>query len=1161
MTLTPEFRESVRAPQRAAAAPDASVWVSANAGSGKTRVLVDRVARLLLAGTPPARLLCLTFTKAAASEMATRLFRTLGGWATMPDAQLHEALEELTGEAADADRLRDARRLFARALETPGGLKIQTIHAFCESLLKRFPLEAGLSPHFEVADEGTAKALLGEAFDGVLSHLDAAQRGEIAAAVDRLSEVCTHETLLGHVRTLQTLWRRHGTGERDAEAELAALAATLGIAPGTTADQARAEYAAESGRHGWQEALEKLSQEKGKEAPPRAVRLLAALRGNEPGAREAAYRDFALTQKGEARKKIVPKGLLKADPAAADTLEAIQDWVVATDARVRAARQLEAMDAILTVAHAVDDRYRIAKRARALLDYDDLIDAARDLLVHGRMTPWVLFKLDGGIDHVLVDEAQDTAPEQWQIVGALTEEFFAGEGARPVARTLFAVGDEKQSIYSFQGADPGAVAATRETFRGAARAGGARWAEPRLDTSFRTVPAVLHAVDAVFADPAARDGLVFDGDDAIAHRAYREGEPGSVELWPLLASDVEDKPDAWWTEVDRPSPASGRLRLARLIAEQVTGWLSGLAPRRIEALQRDARPGDILILVRKRDALARALARELKTLGVPVAGTDRMMLTEQISVMDLLAVAEVALLPENDLALATALKTPLCGLSDDHLIALAPKRTGTLWHALETAAAAPDAAPGIAAAHGLLARARARADFTAPFEFFSWLLEAEGGRTRLAARLGPEIHDPVDELLAQALDFERTGTPALQAFLHWIRRSAHEVKREMEQQADAVRIMTVHGAKGLEANIVILPDTTAKPSDGSKTSGLFHDADLNATVWGLGKDSDADAVAEARGRREKEIAREERRLLYVALTRARDQLIVAGALGGKPKEGAEPEAPEGSWYALVTDGLARLGAQETAVPGIERPVLHYATDGGVRTQAAADTAARTPAPAPAWLWQPPREEPRPTRPLSPSAALGEEPGPGAVDPERARLARRRGTLIHRLLETLPELPVADRAAAGRRYLDTAARDLDEDVRGALLEEALGVLATEGLAPLFAPGSRAEVPLAGVLADLGGRVVSGTVDRLAVTDTQVIVADYKTNRPPPADVKDVPDAYAAQMAVYRAALREIYPGREIACWLVWTWEARAMRLADGVLDAALARLAPGTHPLA
>ena len=1161
MSVTDAFRESVRAPQRAAAAPDTSVWVSANAGSGKTRVLVDRVARLLLAGTPPARLLCLTFTKAAASEMATRLFRTLGGWATMPDDSLLAELQELTGAPAHAERLRDARRLFARALETPGGLKIQTIHAFCESLLKRFPLEAGLSPHFDVADEGTAQALLEEAFDGVLAHLDPHVRTEMAEAVGRLSEICTHETLLGHVRTLQTLWRRHGLEEP--ETEVAALARTLGLQPGTTASQVRAEFAAESGRHGWQEALERVAQDRTKTFQAKAAALLAALRGNEPAMREPAFRAFALRKDGDRLKDLAPKKLLETYPGLGDTLEAIQDWVVAMDARVRAARQLDAMDDILTVARAVDDRYRQAKRARALLDYDDLIDAARDLLVHGHMTPWVLFKLDGGIDHVLVDEAQDTAPEQWAIVGALTEEFFAGEGARPLPRTLFAVGDEKQSIYSFQGADPRAVADTRERFRTAALNADAAWAQPRLETSFRTVPPVLEVVDAVFADPAARDGLVFEAGEEIAHRAFRAGEPGSVELWPLLENEQDAPPDVWWTEVDRPSPSSGKLKLARLVAEQVAAWLNGPDRRRIDALQRDARPGDILILVRSRDALARAIARELKERGVPVAGMDRMVLTEQIAVMDLLAVAEVALLPEDDLTLAAALKSPICGLTDDHLIALAPERKGTLWQALETAAAAPDAPPEVAAAHGLLARARARADFTAPYEFFSWLLDVEDGRRRLAARLGPEIHDPVDELLAQSLDFERTGTPALQAFLHWIRRSAHEVKREMEQRADAVRIMTVHGAKGLEANIVILPDTTRKPSDGARTAGLFHDETLHATVWGQSKSGDADPVKEARLRREAANAMEERRLLYVALTRARDQLIVAGALGGKPKEGAEPEAPEGCWYNLVRAGLLRRGAREVPVPGIDGPVLRHASDDGMRSrpEPAVPTSARPPAPPPAWLSAPPREEPVPPRPLSPSSALAEEPGPGAADPERARRARRRGTLIHRLLETLPDLPVTDRAGAGRRYLDTAARDLDGDARAALLDEALGVLETEGLAPLFAPGSRAEVPLAGVLAELGGRVVSGTVDRLAVTDTQVIVADYKTNRPPPLEVTDVPDAYAAQMAVYRAALKAIYPGREIACWLVWTWDARAMHLPDAVLDAALARLDTGAHRLA
>ena len=1134
---TGALAENIAVTQRTAADPAASVWVAANAGSGKTTVLVDRVVRLMLEGSPLSRILCLTFTKAAAAEMENRLFAKLANWTTLSDGELEEEIRGETGKPVSPDQLIEARRLFARALDTPGGLKIATIHAFCESLISRFPLEANVAPHAAVMDERTAKELMAEARDRVLASLSDAGNGEAAAALARLvvkideagfdalmaeltgarAGVNSFVEASGGIGAATRAQRRAlGLGEKESRGSIlaAACADTAFDVPGLRAAAA---------------ALER-----GSESDHESAATIAAFIANADSRTDALCGDYLrlfLTKSGEPRKKLASKGA--ADAATEAILRAEQSRLVALYERLKAADVAESSADLLHLAVEILGAYAHEKSVRALLDYDDLIAKARHLLAKQGGVSWVLYKLDGGIDHILIDEAQDTSPDQWSIVEALVQEFFAGKGAReelPVARTLFVVGDEKQSIFSFQGADIAAFERMHSRFKEKVTAARAIFREVPLEFSFRSVRPILEAVDRVFNRPPARDGVIPAG-HFIEHRAIREGQAGLVEIWDTEKPKDDAEPLPWDAPLDQMPADSPPARLAEKIARTVKGWLDDkeLLPARARAIA----PQDILILVRRRGPFFDEMVRALKVANVPVAGTDRMILTEQLAVMDLMALGEFLLLPEDDLTLATVLKGPLFSLTDDDLYFLARDRDGTLWHALRTRGAEN---PRWRTASDELTALLARADFVSPFEFYAELLGERFGRRRMLARLGPEANDPIDEFLSQALTFAREHPPSLQGFLDWLSRAPVEVKRDLEIARREVRVMTVHGAKGLEAPIVFLPDTCAVPDHRQNARVLRPDGDRPLLYPG-GAEKEESVCASARAAEKRRRDEEYRRLLYVAMTRAGDRLYVCGYDGKKPRAAD-------CWYELARDALAgemteltlsdgtkawRLANDQTAPPKPDRQSEMEEIAGEL----------------PAWARNAPRPEPTAAVPLAPSRPPVEEPP--ALSPlagGEEGLAIRRGRIIHRLLELLPALEPDAREAAARKFLARPLHGLDAESRDAIVREVLAILEQPGFAPLFAPGSRAEVPLAG---RIGNFVVAGQVDRLVVTPGEVLIVDYKTNRPVPANAAEAPPAYLKQMAAYRALLACIFPDRPVRCALLWTVAPLLMPIAGEILD--------------
>ena len=1126
-------------PQQKASDPNASAWVAASAGTGKTRVLTDRVLRLLLNGTPPERILCLTFTKAAASEIAIRTHDRLSEWATAAEPALARQLGELCGAAPDAAQRARARCLFATVLDSAEGVRIKTIHAFCESLLSRFPLEAGLAPHFTVVDARTSEELLTASRDVVLAR---AQPDALSPLTDALARITRRLTEVQFSAVMAELARQRGRLHwlfdryRGRAALLEAARRQLGVTA-ADADQIVTEACQDGVFDRAALAAAAAALQQGSTSDRERGRQIARWLADAP-ARPAGF-DAYLAQyftkegfyqgQGKRRVTLATKQTLDGAPDVAAALEREADRLGGARDRIRAAEALAATGALLVLGEALLEAYDSAKARHAVLDYDDLILHTRALLRQKNAAPWVLYKLDGGLDHILIDEAQDTSPDQWEVVAALADEFFAGAGARKTRRTIFAVGDAKQSIFSFQGADPRAFSQWREHF--AARVGEAAqlWQPVDLALSFRSTRPILQTVDRVFAQPAARDGLLDGG--AIRHLPERATQAGLVELWSLEGPQPAAETEPWAPPIAPVAASSPSQRLAHRIAEHVAGWLT--QGERLDSRDRAIRPGDIMILVQRRSGFVDNMVRALKHEDVPVAGVDRMVVTDQLAVMDLIALGRFLLLPDDDLTLAAVLKSPLIGLDEAALFELAYARgAASLWRTL---AAKAGARPEFAAAHDTLAGLLAKTDVMPPYEFYSQVLGAGGGRRRLLARLGTQANDPIDELLALALAFEHDHVPSLEGFLHWLEARRAEVTRDFDVGRDEVRVMTVHGAKGLEAPIVFLPDTCRVPLE--EASLLWLEGDRSeALLWPPRRALEDAVSAEARTQARRRRDQEYRRLLYVALTRAEDRLYVCGWH-------SRPAIAEGCWYHLFGAAFREIAEPIAGDNGRQDYRLVAPQEGPADKVEVAGPAQAEPAPLPPWVGRAPPPEPAPSRRLLPSRLDKDEPAAHSPVATGAVERSQRGRLVHRLLQHLPELPEERRRGTARHYLAAVAGELDGDAREAIARETLAVLADPAFAPVFAAGSRAEVAITG---RIGERVIAARVDRLRVGSDEVLMVDYKTNRAPPASEAEVPPAYLRQMAAYRALLAEIFPSHTISCGILWTAGPILMKLRDSAL---------------
>ncbi len=1133
--------------QRQASTPNESIWVSASAGSGKTKVLTERILRLLLPdadgfnATPPHKILALTFTKAGASEMSLRIRKKLSDWAIMDDPDLARNMQDLYGQPASASQLNAARKLFANVIDAPEGLKIMTIHSFCQSLLSRFPLEASLNPNFQVLTESEAASFVQKAIQKSLELSNENKGSPQDNAIHNLSVLCNQDQIYDLINKLLSERKQFTTileKNFGIDGLYTALCKELNIPAGKTENDLIFQACDENEfpKTDLYHACKVLAESKGKKDQERGIIIQQWLDQNE---QERAlsfdvYRTAFLKKDSGILSALLSKAPAEKHPDVLHTLETEALRLFELDQKLNSVFVSRATRDLFLIGEEVYKYYTQIKEEQGFLDFDDLILKSLDLLkgqtpkLHGLdASSWVRFKLDQGIDHILVDEAQDTNPEQWEIIEALCEDFFSGESAYETQRTLFVVGDEKQSIYSFQRASPKKFMQMHSFFETKITQAKKVFNPVNFNTSFRSTKPVLEFVDAVFSYEEIKKGL---GLENVTHDSYRKSQPGLVELWPLFESPEKQETDPWAPPVNIIDSASGASQMASYVGETIANWIEN--KEILESYDRPIEAGDIMILVRSRTIFLEQLVRALKIRNIPVSGIDRMVLSDQLVVQDLCAAAQFGLLPEDDLILATLLKSPFIGWDEDKLFKNAHNRKGTLWQNVKNCSDSSTV--------DWLSALIDSAGSSPPYEFFMALLQKPcpadsiSGLRALKKRLGDEILDPLEEFLNITLETSASSVPTLQNFIQDQVNSETQVKRQMEEAGQAVRIMTVHAAKGLQAPIVILPDTVRTSNAYKPEKILWPDRTEEKLPYFCPTSKKVPencqhAFEIMRERNDEEY----RRLFYVALTRAESRLYIGGYKGST-------KLNEDSWYRYAQKGFENLkNTFATQKDGID--ILQYkqeATDKADRKEESSKTEKMNDLDVPAWLFEPVAVETEKSKTIMPSQpAQNDVPVSPLMNADQTRFLR--GNITHKLLQFLPSLPREQWEPSAKAYVSQSIYGLTTDIQTSIVNEVMALLTTSSFKEIFGSNSFAEAPITGVLQD--GTTVSGQIDRLLIKDKEIYILDYKTNRPPPQKVDDIPSVYKTQMATYAALLREIYPDHIIRTALIWTDGPRLMEI--------------------
>lgn len=1106
--------------------PKLNIWVSASAGSGKTKTLIDRFLRLLLNNVAPEKILCVTFTKVAAAEMLNRIRATLGEWSIIEEEKLKHDLKHLTNIEPDSKTIKIARNLFNSFIDNQDKLQILTIHAFCQKLITKFPIEAGIKINSILMTDDQKLALIEEAKNTFLNQYE----GEI-----KEPKFITHLLENIHENTLDSLIERaiHISNVSNFSTEQDLYSAKVSEILGISKDNAEEKL---------KDAEELLSLEIGKSlekfisfSAENDIEIISAsirfIKNQELSfkSRISSLKDAFLTKDFTPRSALLPKKIAILNEDVLESLKNIQNLVFEYHNVEMSKKTFYLTQGFLDLTYLFNSCYSKIKQKLGYIDYTDLINMSLKLLEDESISNWIESKLNSKISHIMVDESQDINLKQWQIIHTCLKDFFSTNKDNP--NTVFVVGDKKQSIYSFQGSSPELFSGMHKFIEKTAQNFDITLHNINFSKSFRSDPIVLNFVDKLFETISNKNRNYFC-EDNLTHISNKNFEHASVEIWPLVV-DVENKKDQDSYEWDISEGYKENYSPPKILANMIAKKIQTLL------MNGEFKPSDFMILVRKRDSLTNHLIRALKEHNLPVSGIDRLLLNENIAIKDLLSFMQFKLLPEDDYNLACLLKSPIFSITEEELCILCQREDRSLWSNLKLLYDNSDSFKKI---HDTLEALLNNNTINTPYYFAAYCLDIRGYRSNFLSRIGMHIDEVLDEFINVCLEFEETNEPSLISFLHWFQNAKIEIKKEINNEAEEIKIMTIHASKGLQAKFIILPDTTTVPRN---KSSIIFDQLNNVVLYNVSENHSYQYQAIIENIKLQTL-QEYYRLLYVGLTRASQHLLICGNSRSKT-------IPELCWYEIARSTLKEV-AQEidcTELHGYKNienqdssndENLYFFSDssvsykvekGAFEKKLHIQQKAYTNSDKPKFL-----SEKYITQDLyhkiSPSTKAKEKN-------EDINNVLTLGTLIHKALEYFVSLKRTIQSNELQRFI-AVYKEKSIEVDLAQIEN-ICTLINKFILPLTSGNQvHAELKIQKTYKiDSKNCILSGSIDLVVFGDQELHIIDYKTDKQVPKTSCEVDDKYIKQLALYKKVLAEKYTNHDIRCYLAWTTEPSLMEI--------------------
>lgn len=1086
--------------QQLASNPQNSAWVFASAGSGKTKVLTDRVLRLLLDGVKPDKILCLTFTKVAATEMQNRINQRLADFVLFDEEKLQSELFNLSGISPDSRLIKKARTVFAEILDCENKIKIQTIHSFCQGILRIFPFEAKINPNFELLEESQEKLLLQKAQKEVLRQ--ATTNPQLRNLVIKINSQLHEESFLELI--LELLSKKEKLTELkekflSIDNIIAEIFAKFGAKINHDDSAIFNDFLATINKTDLLKLCAALDESalvtNKKIADKIRSFLLTPQLKNFTNLRSAFF-----TEKDEIRKI---NGKILEDPYFFKVFDVhvflIKNFIEALNAY----KNCDNTALLLRFTDQILENYTQLKKQNAVLDYDDLINETSKLLSNPNFADWVKMKMDGLFDHILVDESQDTNHQQWNIVKSLTDDFFSGIGASNKDRTIFIVGDEKQSIYSFQGAEANISEEIFSYFSEKLRDHPTQFHKIDLSNSFRSLPIILDAVDTVFSGENEKSAITRVS-DFKGHKAIRLGT-GYVEIWPQIRSKkrekIVEKNYDWQLDFNEQESHTENDFLAEIIAQKIKNWVENR--RVLNGRQKPLEYSDFMILLRRRtDGFDKKLGNVFHKYRIPFGSSGKIKFSENLLIQDLIAASIFATSPHDDLNLAALLKSPLFSVSEEELLEICNFKNQyqtTIYKALQRI-------EKFNLIFFTLAELVKKSQEVNCFEFFYFLL-SEQNRQKILTHFGSQAAEILDKFLLKTFDFCHNISPHLQKFLDFICKLDPEISLPIEK-ANQVIITTIHSAKGLQAPIVIIPDCCFDTNKLRSTKEKISWID-NLPIWCAAKADETALIKIARHEKKNNAKAENLRLLYVALTRAEDELYIAGSGNSSDSE---------CWYDLVKNRLReksksekflnsateKFGAEkfeivdETLQIGVQE--LNY--DNAVVTKNSA-------------------KPQKITKNIVPEIYKNVTSQPAPILQNQGL---NKGKVIHKILEIFGKNYSADKnwlAELAEKIL-AKEENLTIEEKNDIRDKSLLFLNSEQFDKIFSGKIKCEV-------EISGNHQIKRIDLLIEKENEVLIIDYKSDETLP---KAAPPQYLSQLQNYRNLVGKIYPHKKISSAILW-----------------------------